>query len=123
MNQHIHFVLFPVVFCLLNVAYSVLACGGYQRQYIHINLRKLIPTKSSHDVNCHFNKQITINNVPVHVGGIITVSLSFRRLYLIIASPLSSLSSSMQCMGSGTSCFSSSSSNLGSALGVVVRVW
>jgi len=61
--------------------------------------------------------------LPGQVGGQITVSISFRRLYLLIASPLSSFSANMVCTGSGTSCLSSSSNNFSSALGVVVRVW
>ena len=81
------------------VAYSVLACTGYQSIF-RLIYRKIYPYKNqSLHVKCHFNKHNS--NVPVHVGGIITVSISFHRLYLLIAFALSSLSSSMLW---GTSC-------------------
>lgn len=41
--------------------------------------------------------------IPGQVGGQITVSIPYRRLYLLIASPLSSFLANMICTGSGTS--------------------
>ena len=59
--------------------------------------------------------------LPVHVEGQITVSFCFLHWYFWMASTLLSLSS-IVCMASGTSSFSSSSNTFSSALVAVVRV-
>ena len=58
--------------------------------------------------------------LPEHVGGQITVSLFFLSLCFRIASSLDCFSS-IECIGSGTTCFSSSSISWRFRRGLVIR--